>query len=63
VAVIKDEDKWQARKGVLRVSRIIVRGTRAREAKMDEVLKGFLYLIGYVVWVFLPLNKPNGVFN
>jgi hypothetical protein len=38
VAVIKDEDKWQVRKGVLRVSGIIVRGTRARKAKMDEVL-------------------------
>ena len=48
MAVIKEDDKWQAGKVVvLRVARIILRGTSAAtEAKMEEVLKGFLYLIG-----------------
>jgi hypothetical protein len=63
VAVIKEEDKRQARKVVLRVTRIIMRGIRATKAKMDEVLNRFMYLIGNVVRVLLPLNEPYGVFN
>lgn len=37
--------------------------TASAQAEMDKVLKGFLYLIGYVVRVLLPLYEPYGVFN